>query len=117
MRRFEPQALRADTIDREVAAKRSRTQAIDEFRRRAKIDMDTLGEVTKLIAPPGFVTSMDLDRNSVQLAGEVDQAAVLLKTFDESEYFEQSEFTMPITRGSVGDLFRMRTARQKGATK
>ena len=39
-------------------------------------------------------------------------AEPLVKAFDNSPYFDRSEFTMPITRGSVGDLFRMRAARE-----
>jgi general secretion pathway protein L len=99
-------------LDREVAALRGRSQALDEFRRRARLDMDTLAEVTKLLPPPGFLTSLEMDRETVQLAGEAEQADPLVKAFDNSPYFERSEFTMPITRGSVGDLFRMRAARQ-----
>jgi type II secretory pathway component PulL len=112
IRRFEPQARRVDSLDRETVAMRARAQAIDEFRRRTKSDMDTVAEITKIIPPPGFVTSMDLDRGLIQLAGEMDQAAVLLKALDESPFFERSQFTMPITRGGVGDLFRVRAERQ-----
>jgi type II secretory pathway component PulL len=114
--RFEPQARRVDALDRETTAVRARAHAIDEFRRRTKSDMDTLAEITKVIAPPGFVTSMDLDRNSVQLAGEAEQAAVLLKALDESPFFERSQFTMPITRGGVGEVFRVRVERQASPT-
>jgi hypothetical protein len=112
IRSFEPQARRVEAIDRDVAGARARSQAIDDFRRRAKLDMDALAEVTKLVPPPGWVTSLDLDRSTIQLAGEAEQADAFVKSFDSSPYFERSEFTMPITRGSVGDLFRMRAARQ-----
>ena len=74
--------------------------------------MDTLAEVTKLIAPPGWVTNLDLDRDTIQLAGEAEPAEPLVKAFDSSRYFNRSEFTMPITRGTVGDLFRMRAVRE-----
>jgi general secretion pathway protein L len=112
IRKFEPQARRVEALDRDVAALRARAQAIQDFRRRAKLDMDTLAEVTKLIAPPGWVTNLDLDRDTIQLAGEAEPAEPLVTAFDSSPYFNRSEFTMPITRGSVGDLFRMRAARE-----
>ena len=112
IRKFEPQARRVEALDRDTAALRGRAQAIDGFRRRAKLDMDTLAEVTKLIAPPGWVTNLDLDRDTIQLAGEAEPAEPLVKAFDNSPYFNRSEFTMPITRGSVGDLFRMRAVRE-----
>jgi general secretion pathway protein L len=110
--RFEPQARRIDALERQTAAMRARAQAIDDFRRRTKSDMDTIAEITKVIAPPGFVSSMDLDRNTIQLAGEMDQAAVVLKQLDESPFFERSQFTMPITRGVTGEVFRVRAERQ-----
>jgi general secretion pathway protein L len=112
IRKFEPQARQVEVLDRDIAAIRARAQALNDFRRRAKLDMDTLAEVTKLIPPPGWVTNLDLDRDSIQLAGEAEPAEPLVKAFDSSAYFNRSEFTMPITRGTVGDLFRMRAARE-----
>ncbi|MEJ7607869.1 MAG: pilus assembly protein PilM [Bryobacteraceae bacterium] len=116
VRRLDPQARKADIFDKGITATRARTQLLDDFRRRAKGDMDTLAEVTKLIPPPGWVAALDLDRQTLAIAGEVDQAAVLLKTLDSSPYLEKSEFTMPIGRGGVGDIFRIRAARQTNAT-
>jgi Tfp pilus assembly protein PilN len=112
IQKYDPQARRLDTIDREITALRARAHALDDFRARTRLDMDTLGEITKLIPPPGWVTSLEVDRDSIQLAGEAEQVAELLKAFDSSPYFERSQFTMPITRGSAGDLFRLRAERQ-----
>jgi hypothetical protein len=55
---------------------------------------------------------MDLDRDTIQLAGEAESAEPLVKAFDSSPFFNRSEFTTPITRGSVGDIFRMRASRE-----
>ena len=73
--------------------------------------MDTLAEVTKLIPPPGWVTNLDLDRQTVQVAGEADQAPTLIEKFDASPLFEKSQFMMPISRTPSGDLFRIRAER------
>jgi hypothetical protein len=108
----EPSARRADTIDKMITATRARSQRLDDFKRRAKLDMDALAEATRLLPPPGWVTTLDMDRNTVQIAGETDQAAELLQKFDGSPLFERSEFTTPISRASSGDMFRMRTQRQ-----
>jgi Tfp pilus assembly protein PilN len=112
IRRFDPQARRLEAIDRDITSLRARARAIDDFRARPKLDMDTLGEITKLVPPPGWVTSLELDRDSIQIAGEAEQVAEFLKAFDSSPYFEKSQFTMPITRGGAGDVFRMRAERQ-----
>ena len=113
--RFEPRARRVDTIDKTITATRSRSQLLDDFKRRAKLDMDTLAETTKLLPPPGWVTALDMDRTQVQLAGEAEQAAELLKKFDSSPWFERSEFTMPISRIANAENFRIRTQRQTPA--
>ncbi|HYP13144.1 MAG TPA: PilN domain-containing protein, partial [Bryobacteraceae bacterium] len=110
--KYEPQARRVDSLDRRVADTRSQSQSLDEFRYRSKLDMDTLRELNRLIPPPGWIQAFDLDRKNIMLFGEVEQAAVLLKVLDESPYFERSEFVMPIARGNVGELFRIRTLRQ-----
>jgi Type IV pilus assembly protein PilM len=109
--RYEPMAVKVNTIDRTITETRARTQLLDEYRRRPKRDMDALLEVTKLIPPPGWVGSFDLDRQGLQIAGESEQAAGLLKTLDNSPLFEKSEFTMPITRTPSGEAFRIRVLR------
>ncbi len=76
-----------------------------------RLDIDSLAEVTKLIPAPGYVTTFDMDRSTLQVGGEVDQAAALLDKFDASPLFDKSEFTMPISRGAAGDIFRIRTQR------
>jgi Tfp pilus assembly protein PilN len=111
IRRFEPQARKVDSIDKAIAGTRNRTQSLDDFRLRAKHDMDALAEVTKLIPPPGWVGNMEMDRQNIQIAGEADQAAGLLKALDNSPLFEKSEFTMPITRTPTGEAFRIRAVR------
>ncbi|MBC8166956.1 MAG: PilN domain-containing protein [Bryobacteraceae bacterium] len=107
----EPAAKRVDAIDRAVAATRARSQSLDDFKRRPRLDMDSLAEVTKLIPAPGWVSGLDMDRQTIQIAGEAEQAATLLKTFDNSPLFERSEFSMPIMRATAGEMFRVRSAR------
>jgi Tfp pilus assembly protein PilN len=111
VRRFEPQARKVDSLDKAVTATRARSQLLDEFRRRAQYDMEALTEITRLIPPPGWVASLEMDRQMLQIAGEADQAAGLLKTIDNSRLFERSEFTMPITRTPSGDAFRLKAVR------
>ena len=73
-----------------------------------------LPEITKLIPPPGWVSSLDMDRTSVQFAGEMNQAEGLVKTLDNSPLFERSEFAMPITRTTNGEAYRVKTMRSVG---
>lgn len=115
IRRHEPRVRQSVDLDKATAVARARTQLLDDYRRRAKHDLDALAEITKLIPPPGWVSSFDMDRTSIQFAGEMDQAEGLLKTLDNSPLFERSEFAMPITRTGAGThAFRVKTMRSVG---
>ncbi len=112
--RVEKQAQRAAQIDRETDLARRKTILLDEFRRRAKSDMDVLAELTKVLQPPVWLNSVDINRNQVVLAGEAEQAAPLLKLIDSSPVFEGSEFVMPPVRQGTIEAFRIRTLREAG---
>ncbi len=109
-----PRAARAGAVDREIEAVRQRTALLDEFRRRAKADMDVLGEMTRILPPTTWLSQFELTRTQVVIGGETDQTAPLLKVVDGSPLFEASEFAMPPMRLPAGELFRIRTNRRAG---
>jgi len=110
--KVQPAAGRAATIDREIELTRKRTVLLDSFRARSKADMDVLAEMTQLLAPPAWLTSLELNNQQVSVAGETDQAALLLKAIDASPQFEASEFVSPPVRSPAGETFRIRTTRE-----
>lgn len=110
----QPRAERAARLEREAATLRDRTLLLDGFRQRAKSDMDVLAEMTKIMAPPTWLNSLEVTRTQVIAGGETDQAAPLLKIIDASPLFESSEFSMPPVRTQGGEMFRIRTNREAG---
>ena len=110
--KVQPAAARAATIDREIDASRKRTLLLDAFRARSKADMDVLAEMTRLLAAPAWLSSLELNSQQVAVAGETDQAAILLKAIDASPQFESSEFVSPPQRTPTGEMFRIRTTRE-----
>jgi Tfp pilus assembly protein PilN len=110
--KVQPAAARAAAIDRDIDAARKRTLLLDAFRARSKADMDVLAEMTRLLAPPAWVTSLELNGQQVAVSGETDQAAPLLKAIDASPQFESSEFVSPPGRSPAGETFRIRTTRE-----
>jgi hypothetical protein len=112
--RVQPAVTQAAAIDREVELSRKRTILLDSFRARSKADMDVLAEMTRLLAPPVWLTSLELNGTQVAVTGEADQAAPLLKTIDASPQFQSSEFVSPPVRSPGGELFRIRTTREAG---
>jgi hypothetical protein len=112
--KVQPAAARAAALDREIELTRKRTVLLDAFRARSKADMDVLAEMTRLLAPPAWLTSLELNGQQVAVTGETDQAAPLLKAIDASPQFESSEFVSPPVRSPAGELFRIRTTREAG---
>jgi hypothetical protein len=112
--RVEPGARRAAAVEREIDTAHKRTVLLDDFRRRSKADMDVLGEMTRLLPAQVWLNLLDLNRTTVFISGETDQAAPLLKLIDGSPYFEGSEFVQPPMRAANGETFRIRTNRRAG---
>jgi Tfp pilus assembly protein PilN len=110
--KVQPAAARAAAIDHEIDSTRKRTVLLDSFRARSKADMDVLAEMTRLLAPPAWLTSLELNGQAVAVTGETDQAALLLKAIDASPQFESSEFASPPVRSATGEIFRIRTTRE-----
>ena len=99
-------------MEGQVAAARARTRLLDDFQKRSKADLDALNELTRLLAPPAWLNSLELTRAGANLSGEAEQAASLLKILDASPMFRNSEFTMGITRIGGAEVFRVRTQRE-----
>jgi len=115
IRELTPKANRAARLDRQILDARQRMDAIDNFRLRSREDMDALNDTTRVLAPPSFLTGMNLSRQSVEMSGHADQAAGFLKLLDGTGRFQNSEFIMPIQRDATGENFAIR-AQRKGVT-
>jgi hypothetical protein len=107
-----PVAARAASLDRSIETGRARARLLDDFRRRSKVDLDTLRELTRLLAAPTWLSQLDLGRDSINLAGETEQAGPLLKALDDSPLLRNSEFTVPLARSGKNEVFRIRVTRE-----
>lgn len=111
---IKPQALLAAKLDKDIQSARQRTILLDQVRKRSKMDIDVVGEMTRILPPPLWLNTLEITRSQVMVAGEADQAAPLLRQIDASPYFEGSEFSMPPMRIQTGEAFRIRTNREAG---
>jgi Tfp pilus assembly protein PilN len=109
-----PQAMAAAKLDKDIETTRQRTILLDQVKRRTKADIDVLGEMTRILPPPIWLNTLELNRKQVTVAGEADQAAPLLKQIDASPFFEASEFSMQPMRTATGEVFRIRSNREAG---
>jgi Tfp pilus assembly protein PilN len=109
-----PRAVAAAKLDKDTQTTRKRTELLDLVRGRTKADIDILREMTKILPPPIWLNTLEINRTQVTVAGETDQAAPLLKQIDASPFFEQSSFSMQPMRNATGEMFRIRTNREAG---
>ena len=107
----EPQAARAQTLDRQIDAVRGRSRLLDDFRNRSRMDLDALNELTRLLPPPVWANLIELNRDSANINGEAEQAAPLLGAVDASPCFQNSEFSI-IAKNGNNETFRLHTVRE-----
>ncbi len=112
MNRLQPAALRVQSIDKTLASHRARIASLDDFRRRPQADLDVLNELVRILPEQVWTNTIEILPDSVNIAGEADQAAPLLKLLDSSPLFEKSEFVMSVTRNGQSDMFRIKTLRR-----
>lgn len=109
-----PQAIRVAGVEQEIERARARLELLERVRGRSRNDMDLLNELTRLLPPPNWTSALDLNRRTVNVTGEAEQAAELLKVLDSSPFFQGSEYVTPLTRVNNAELFRIRTQRERG---
>jgi Tfp pilus assembly protein PilN len=107
--RLEPRAARAQSLSRQTDAMHARAALLDEFRGRPRQDLDSLLELTRVLQPPVWTGQVEMNRDTVNVVGEAEQAAALVRVVDSSALFHNSEII--ITRGLNGELFRLHTQR------
>lgn len=112
--KIKPQAATAAKLDKDIEAARQRTILLDQIRKRSKMDIDVVGEMTRILPPPIWLNTLEITRAQVTVAGETEQAAPLLKQIDASPFFEASEFSMQPMRTQTGEAFRIRSNREAG---
>ncbi|MCU0246558.1 MAG: hypothetical protein MUC42_08285 [Bryobacter sp.] len=113
--RLETQARRAPALDRDIMTTRAQLESLAYFKQRTKLDLDTMAELTRIIAPPGWASMTEITAEEVMLSGEAEQATNLLQQLDASPLFASSEFAAPLSPSPQKglELFRIRMKREK----
>jgi Tfp pilus assembly protein PilN len=114
IRQLEPAAKQVEILDKQIASAADHVREFDEFRKQTRRDLDLVQDLTQTIAPPGWITGLQIDPNAVIISGEAEQADTLLKKLDSSPYLTAAEFTTPLSRNSSGEMFRIRCGRKPG---
>jgi Tfp pilus assembly protein PilN len=115
IRALDPPARKAAEAERQTVTARNQAQTLDAFRQHTREDLDAINDLTHLLAPPAWLDSMQLTRTSINISGQTQQAAELIKLLDGSSHFQGSAFSLPLQKSAGGEVFSIRTAR-KGVT-
>lgn len=116
IRDLQRQAAEASTLDTAAAKAQERIALLDRHRQRSQADADALRELTKLLVPPAWLNVLLIARTEVQMTGEAEQAAPLLKILDESPVFRDSSFAQAMTKIGGAESFIIRSAREGQGT-
>jgi Tfp pilus assembly protein PilN len=103
---------------RDAEAKRLAIQrkldSLNDFMRQPREDLDSLRELTRLVPPPAWLSRLEMNRASVTMMGETEQATEMLKIIDDSPLFGNTEFTAQVGRSAGNrEVFQIRTQREK----
>jgi hypothetical protein len=112
IRKLQPQAAKAATLQGLITTSETRAAQLDVFRRRSKDDLDALNELTKMLNSPTWVNGLQMTRSALVLSGETPQADGLLKLLDGSKQFKGSDFLVPPMRAGGVDVFTIRASRE-----
>ena len=112
IRKEQPKANRAAVLDKLTEEHRARIKFIDDYRRRDQGYIDVMAELTRLLPPPIWTQSVDINLDTVTIAGEAENAATLLKVLDASPLFRNSELLMGVVRVQQAEQFRIRMQRK-----
>ncbi len=109
---YDPLARRAVNAERQTLDARNRAQTLDNFKQQTRQDLAALNELTHLLVAPAWLSSLQMTRTSVNISGETDQAAALIKLLDGSRQFQGSAFSLPLQKGGAGEVFSIRSSRK-----
>jgi hypothetical protein len=88
--RINPLAQRSLELEREISHVRAQTEQLDSFRAQTRKDLDALQELTKIIEPPAWTNTVDIDQKTIRITGEAPAAPPLMKILDSSTLFGNS---------------------------
>jgi Tfp pilus assembly protein PilN len=111
---LQPLQQRAAALQRNAERARARTQWLDQYRAQTRQDLDLLNDLTRMIEPPAWTSSVGITRDSVRLQGEAPQAAALWKILDSSGLFKNSRLDSNQPAGAGGESFSISATREGG---
>src|SRR5262249_14806819 len=64
--RLEPERRKAEAVEKQTNLLRGRSLLLDDFRKQTRADLDALNELTRIIEPPAWTTTVDILRDNIR---------------------------------------------------
>lgn len=111
--KLQPRLAAVRKLESEIESASRRLQFLNGIATHPQQDLESLRELTRMMPMNSYVSRLDMTRTEVSLAGETEQSMEMLKMFDSSLYFKESEFTSAPNRMANGkEVFQIRTRRE-----
>jgi Tfp pilus assembly protein PilN len=109
--RLEPDVKNVERLLREVERKRKLLATVDAAEAAGVRPLPALRDLTELLPPDAWLTTVSFDPKGVELTGAAAAASALIPLLENSPRFERVEFSSPVTRGRDSkEQFRIRAS-------
>jgi len=110
IRTLDPEVKTVERLVAELDRKRGLLKAVETARASGLHALPLLRELTEIIPPDAWLTTLNLDPQGVELTGQATAANQLIPLLEASANLEKVEFASPVTKGRDKEQFRIKAA-------
>lgn len=110
IRALDPEVKAVERLMSEVERKRQLLATLKTVEESALRPLPLLRELTELIPPDAWLTTVSFDTKSVEFTGQATAANQLIPLLEGSPRLEKVEFASPVTRGRDKEQFRIKAS-------
>ncbi len=110
IRALDPEVKATEQIVAEVERKRQLLATIQAAQESAIRPLPILRDLTELIPPDTWLTTLSLDSKGVELSGQANAASQLIPLLEGSSRIEKVEFASPVTKTRDKEQFRIKAS-------
>ena len=108
--RLDPDVRAVEKIVQQLERKRRLLDTVHSIESGGVRPLPVLRELTELLPPDAWLTTLAFDAKGIELTGQAAAAAALIPILENSPRLERVEFSSPVTRGRDREQFRIRAA-------
>ncbi len=110
IRALDPEVKSVERLAGDLDQKRRLLTTLETVQAAALHPLPLLRELTELIPPDAWLSTLSLDAQGVELTGQANAANQLIPLLEGSASLEKVEFASPVTKGRDKEQFRIKAA-------